>query len=243
MSARLPLLALVAAALLAPGLAVAQEKAASTPAPAPNALPVQPLGVLNPTTQQRIQEERRPAARRLSPSQLYALEHKRPPPSFATVRPQMRKPAPGEGPDDVKQPADKLPVQAGAAAAAPSLNGFLADKQPAKAAAKPAAAPAAAKAEGDAKTADAQPAEAKPAPAKSKVVKKTTRTTIATAAQPATSGITEIIVRPATPTQLFERAAIQYRDLRRRDLELVRHLLPPSQYEAKLAAIEASYRP
>lgn len=228
MPVRPVLLRLVAAALLAPAVAMAAEEpapksAAATPAP--------PMGVLNSSDRlpiQAPQTESRPPARRLSPSEIYARDHaaRRPPsalpPSFATVRPQMRKPLPGEGPDNPapeKAAASKLPVAPAPKAAskaanteASPLDGLLADK----------------------------PAPKAPA-AKTKTVKKTTTTTTATVLPPVAPSMPEIIVRPATPAAIYERAAMQYRALRRRDLDLVRHLLPQQQYEDKLAAIEASY--
>jgi hypothetical protein len=229
MLVRPALLRFVAAALLAPAVAWAAEepgKLTSTTAPAP------PLGVLSASpdrlpTQGQLSAgnttSARPPARRLSPSEIYAREHaRRAPavPSFATVRPPMRKPLPGEGPDNAKEAKAPAPKPAAPAtkAAAPAIDGFFAEK-----------------------------AEAKAPAAKPKVVKKTTPTKpVTTAAVSATAtpaAIPELIVRPATPAAIYERAAKQYRSLRSRDLEMVRHLLPPQQYEDKRAAIDASYHP
>lgn len=234
MLVRPTLLRIVAAALLAPAVAFAAEepgKLTSTTSPAP------PMGVLSsspdrlPTQGQSTSSQvtpARPPVRRLSPSEIYARDHaRRAPaaaPSFATVRPPMRKPLPGEGPDNPSPKDAKAAKEAAAApkpakaekpAAAPALDGFLAEKP-----------------------------EPKAPVAKAKVVKKKTTTTTVTAGlPPGPAPIPELIVRPATPAQIYERAAAQYRSLRSRDLEMVRHLMPSQQYEAKLAAIEASYHP
>jgi hypothetical protein len=143
----------------------------------------------------------------------------------------MRKPLPGEGPDQAKEAKETKPAGAPAkppnparpVAAKPTLDGFL-----------------------DATPAAEKPASNRTAP-KKKIVKKTTTTTTTTTAAtvvtPSAPMTPEFIVRPPTPAAIYEHAAVQYRDLRRRDLEMVRHLLPPQQYAAKLAAIEAAYHP
>jgi hypothetical protein len=237
MSARSAFFGLVAAALLAPCVAVAADEKPVAGSLTPTTTPAPPIGVLNSSDQLPRQQRVKSGApvRRLSPSEIYARDHARPAPSFATVRPQMRKPLPGEGPDEVNDAKVASATAAGAPAKAPkrsrqlasrpALDGFLSDNQSAETHAleKPA---------GDRKS------------AKKKVAKKAATSATATAAAvPPPAPAPELIVRPPTPAAIYEHAAAQYRDLRRRDLEMVRHLLPPQQYAAKLAAIEAAYHP
>ena len=230
MSVRPTLFGLVAAALLAPGFAMAADEHPATGSLTWTTSPASPIGVLTSPEQLPRQPRTQSSApvRRLSPSEIYARDHARRTPSFATVRPQMRKPLPGEGPDQAKDAKEtqaasapaKAPKPARQVAGKPALDGFLNEKP-----------------------ATEKPLDDKPAP-KTKIVKKTTRTTTtATVVTPPAPMMPEFIVRPRTPAAIYEGAAVQYRDLRRRDLETVRHLLPQQQYAAKLAAIEAAYHP
>ncbi|MDB5367370.1 MAG: hypothetical protein JWM77_3297 [Rhodospirillales bacterium] len=232
MSIRRTLFGLAAAALLAPGFALAADEKPATGSLTSTTSPTPPMGVLTSPDQLPRQPRAQSSTpvHRLSPSEIYARDHARRVPSFATVRPQMRKPLPGEGPDQAKEAKEtkaasaraKPPNPARPVAAKPALDGIL-----------------------DATPAAEKPANDRPAP-KKKIVKKTTTTTTTTAATvvtPSAPMTPEFIVRPPTAAAIYEHAAVQYRDLRRRDLEMVRQLLPPQQYAAKLAAIEAAYHP
>jgi hypothetical protein len=230
----------VAAALLSGTAHAVEDSLPLTTQPAP------PLGILP------AEEPKQPANRpRLSPSQLYAQQHGRrqqPPPRFATVRPTPRKPAPGDTAEtprtagDVAKPAPQAPAARPAAATPP-----VAAPQPAgcncgAAAAKPASKP---RRNSTVATNANRPTAAGTANATTTTTSSTATQTASTLPPPApTAPMPEIIVRPqVTAAAIYEAAARQYRELRVRDLDRVRDLLSATEYRAKLALIDAAYRP